>query len=457
MVENRSQHVGGDPGTLSPAGTAIDPVCGMSVDTATAKHMHDHAGETYYFCNPRCMARFAAEPLRFLDPEAKAKAAETDAASVPAGTKYTCPMDPEIVQIGPGTCPKCGMALEPMGLPPADAGPNPELVDFWQRLRVGLAFTVPLVVIAMAPHVGVPLHEWIAPRISQWLELALATPVVLWSGLPFLERGIASVRNRSPNMWTLIAIGVTTAFLYSVVAVLAPGLFPAELQTHGGTVGVYFEAAAVIIVLVLCGQVLELKARERTGAALRALMDLAPKSARRIAASGEEEDVPVAMLQPGDRVRIRPGEAIPVDGTVEDGRSDVDEALVTGEPLPAAKGPGDRLTGGTINRSGSLVMAVERVGADTMLARIVEMVAAAQRTRAPIQSVADKVAAWFVPAVVAVAALAFLAWLAFGPQPSLAYAIVAGVSVLITTSPGAAWMMASRACSSNRLPVGLLG
>jgi len=407
----------------------------MSVDIATATHTHEHAGETYYFCNPRCMTRFAAEPIRFLDPEARAKAAEAEAGAVPAGTTYTCPMDPEIVQIGPGTCPKCGMALEPMGLPPADAGPNPELVDFWRRLRVGLVFTVPLVVIAMAPHVGFPLHDWIAPRVSQWLELALATPVVLWSGLPFLERGIASLRNRSPNMWTLIAIGVTTAFLYSVVAVLAPGLFPIELQMHGGTVGVYFEAAAVIIVLVLCGQVLELKARERTGAALRALMDLAPKSARRIAASGEEEDVPVAMLKPGDRVRIRPGESIPVDGTVEDGRSDVDEALVTGEPLPATKQPGDRLTGGTVNRSGSLVMAVERVGADTMLARIVEMVAAAQRTRAPIQGVADKVAAWFVPAVVAIAALAFVAWLVLGPSPSLAYAIVAGVSVLIIACP----------------------
>jgi Cu+-exporting ATPase len=407
----------------------------MSVDIATATHTHEHAGETYYFCNPRCMTRFAAEPIRFLDPEARAKAAEAEAGAVPAGTTYTCPMDPEIVQIGPGTCPKCGMALEPMGLPPADAGPNPELVDFWRRLSVGLVFTVPLVVIAMAPHVGFPLHDWIAPRVSQWLELALATPVVLWSGLPFLERGIASLRNRSPNMWTLIAIGVTTAFLYSVVAVLAPGLFPIELQMHGGTVGVYFEAAAVIIVLVLCGQVLELKARERTGAALRALMDLAPKSARRIAASGEEEDVPVAMLKPGDRVRIRPGESIPVDGTVEDGRSDVDEALVTGEPLPATKQPGDRLTGGTVNRSGSLVMAVERVGADTMLARIVEMVAAAQRTRAPIQGVADKVAAWFVPAVVAIAALAFVAWLVLGPSPSLAYAIVAGVSVLIIACP----------------------
>jgi Cu+-exporting ATPase len=407
----------------------------MSVDIATATHTHEHAGETYYFCNPRCMTRFAAEPIRFLDPEARAKAAEAEAGAVPAGTTYTCPMDPEIVQIGPGTCPKCGMALEPMGLPPADAGPNPELVDFWRRLSVGLVFTVPLVVIAMAPHMGFPLHDWIAPRVSQWLELALATPVVLWSGLPFLERGIASLRNRSPNMWTLIAIGVTTAFLYSVVAVLAPGLFPIELQMHGGTVGVYFEAAAVIIVLVLCGQVLELKARERTGAALRALMDLAPKSARRIAASGEEEDVPVAMLKPGDRVRIRPGESIPVDGTVEDGRSDVDEALVTGEPLPATKQPGDRLTGGTVNRSGSLVMAVERVGADTMLARIVEMVAAAQRTRAPIQGVADKVAAWFVPAVVAIAALAFVAWLVLGPSPSLAYAIVAGVSVLIIACP----------------------
>ncbi len=421
--------------------TAIDPVCGMTVQIETAKHRHKHAGTAYYFCADRCRSRFAADPARFIDHEAKAKAAAAEAEAQPKGTLYTCPMDPEIVQEGPGTCPKCGMALEAMGIPPADAGPNPELIDFRQRLLFGLVFTVPLFVIAMAPHVGVPLHQWLDPRISQWIELLLATPVVLWSGLPFLERGIASVRNRSPNMWTLIAIGVTTAFAYSVVAVLAPWLFPDAVKGHGGVnghggvVGVYFEAAAVIIALVLVGQILELRARERTGAAIRALMDLAPKTAIRIGDTGDEAEVAVDTLVPGDRVRVRPGEAVPVDGVVLDGRSAVDESLVTGEALPVDKMADDRLTGGTLNRTGSLVMRVDRVGADTMLARIVEMVATAQRTRAPIQGLADKVAAWFVPAVVAAAVLAFFGWLLFGPEPALAYAVVAAVSVLIIACP----------------------
>ncbi len=417
------------------SGTAIDPVCGMTVEIATAKHTHEHEGATYYFCNPRCKTRFEADPVRFIDPEAKAHAAAEEAKARPKGTLYTCPMDPEIVQEGPGTCPKCGMALEPMGIPPADAGPNPELVDFRRRFLFGAVLTVPVVLIAMAPHVGVPLHDWVSPRITQWLELMLATPVVLWSGLPILERGIASIRNRSPNMWTLIAIGVTTAFLYSLAAVLAPGIFPETVHGHGGTVGVYFEAAAVIIVLVLLGQILELRARERTGAAIRALMDLAPKTALRIADDGAETEVPVEQLVPGDKVRVRPGEAIPVDGSVLDGRSGVDEQLVTGEPLPVDKAPGDKLTGGTLNRTGSLVMKVERVGADTMLAQIVEMVAAAQRTRAPIQGLADKVAAYFVPAVVGIAVLAFLAWLLVGPPPALAHAVIAAVSVLIIACP----------------------
>jgi Cu+-exporting ATPase len=416
-------------------GEAIDPVCGMTVEIASAKHTHSHDGQDYYFCADRCRARFAADPLRFLDPEARAKADAASAAAAPKGTLYTCPMHPEIVQEGPGTCPKCGMALEPMGIPPADAGPSPELVDFQHRLRIGLVFTVPLFLIAMLPHLGVPLHRWLDPRLSQWLELALATPVVLWCGLPFFERGIASVRNASPNMWTLIAIGVATAYLYSLAATLFPGRFPSTLRDAHGLVGVYFEAAAVIIVLVLVGQVLELKARERTGDAIRALMDLAPKQALRIASDGSESEVPVEALVPGDRVRIRPGEAVPVDGTVAEGRSAIDEALVTGEPLPVEKGPGDRLTGGTINRTGSLVMSVTRVGAETTLARIVAMVAEAQRTRAPIQGLADRVAAWFVPAVVAVAILAFLAWLAFGPPPALAHAVIAAVSVLIIACP----------------------
>jgi Cu+-exporting ATPase len=418
-----------------PPGSAIDPVCGMTVEKATAKHVSEHQGETYYFCNPRCKTRFDADPERFLDPEAKARAAAEEARAQPKGTLYTCPMDPEIVQEGPGVCPKCGMALEPMGVPPADAGPNPELVDFVRRFRIGALFAIPLVIIAMAPHVGVPLHDWIPPRITQWMELALATPVVLWCGLPFLQRGVASLRNRSPNMWTLIAIGVATAYLYSLVAVLAPGIFPASVQGHGGTVGVYFEAAGVIIVLVLLGQILELRARERTGAAIRALMDLAPKSALRIAEDGTEAEVPVEQLVPGDRVRIRPGEAVPVDGSVVEGHSGVDEQLVSGEPLPVDKQPGDKLIGGTLNRTGSLVMRVERIGADTMLSRIVEMVASAQRTRAPIQGLADKVASYFVPAVVAAAVAAFLAWLLLGPPPALAHAVIAAVSVLIIACP----------------------
>jgi Cu+-exporting ATPase len=414
---------------------AIDPVCGMTVEVATARHRHDYVGATYYFCADRCRHRFAADPLRFLDPEAKLRAAAAEARAQPAGTQYTCPMHLEIVQVGPGACPKCGMALEPLGLPPADAGPDPELIDFTRRLKVGLVLTAPLFLISMLPHVGVSLHHWLDPRLSQWLELALATPVVLWCGLPFLERGVASVRNRSPNMWTLIAIGVATAFLYSVIATLAPGLFPLTVLGHGGLVGVYFEAAAVIVVLVLLGQVLELKARARTGAALRALMDLAPKTALRLGADGMEAPVPVEALVPGDRVRVRPGEAVPVDGVVLEGRSAIDEALVTGEPVPAEKGPGDAVTGGTLNRTGSLVMEVRRVGAETMLAHIVEMVATAQRTRAPIQGLADRVSAWFVPAVVAVAVVAFFAWLAFGPPPTLAHAIIAAVSVLIIACP----------------------
>ena len=424
-----------EQGHAPAAGQAIDPVCGMSVDVATARHTHEHAGHTYYFCNPRCATRFSADPEKFLDPEAKARAAAAPSKAAPKGTLYTCPMDPEIVQEGPGTCPKCGMALEPMGVPPADAGPNPELVDFRKRFYVGAALAIPLVLIAMAPHVGVPLHDWLPPSISQWIELLLATPVVLWSGLPFLERGIASIRNRSPNMWTLIAIGVTTAYLYSLTAVLFPGIFPESVKGHGGTVGVYFEAAAVIIVLILLGQILELRARERTGQAIRALMDLAPKTAIRVSADGTEGEVPVERLVPGDRVRIRPGEAVPVDGSVLEGRSAIDEQLVTGEALPIDKAPGDKLTGGTLNRTGSLVMTVERVGSDTMLARIVEMVAAAQRTRAPIQGLADRVAAYFVPAVVAVAVIAFIAWLALGPPPALAHAVIAAVSVLIIACP----------------------
>ena len=419
----------------SAAGTAIDPVCGMTVKIEGARHTHRHDTGTYYFCSARCREKFIADPERFLDPATQARVAEIEAKARPQGTLYTCPMHPEVVQVGPGNCPKCGMALEPKGVPPADAGPNPELVDFTHRLWIGAALTVPILVIAMGPDLGLPLHRWLSPQAAGWVELILATPVVLWCGWPFLERGWASIVNRSPNMWTLISIGVLVAYAYSLVAVLAPDLFPHDFQMHSGAVGRYFEAAAVIVVLVLVGQVLELKARERTGNAIRALLNLAPKTARRVTPDGAETEIALDDVHAGDRLRVRPGEAIPVDGSVLEGRSTVDESLITGEPLPVEKSPGADVTGGTLNKAGSFIMEARKVGAETMLARIVALVAEAQRSRAPIQSLADRVAAYFVPAVIAIAVLAFFAWLAFGPSPSLAYAVVAAVSVLIIACP----------------------
>lgn len=414
---------------------AIDPVCGMSVDTTAGKPRHAHAGVVYHFCCEGCRTKFAADPERYLDPDKKARAAAAETKAMPKGTRYGCPMCPGQEQDGPGVCKVCGMALEPIGVPPADAGPNPELIDFTRRLKLALAFTLPLVVVAMGGHLGLPVKEWLGARGAQILELVLAAPVVLWAGKPFLERGVASVRNASPNMWTLIGLGVTAAFLYSLVAALVPGLFPDSLRSADGTVPVYFEAAAVIIALVLVGQILELKARERTGDAIRALLDLAPKTALRINSDGREERVDLAVVVPGDKLRVRPGEAVPVDGRIVEGASAIDEHLLTGESLPVDKSVGAEVTGGTLNTSGSFVMQAEKVGADTVLARIVALVAEAQRTRAPIQGLADKVARYFVPAVVVVAILAFLAWLALGPTPALAYAIVAAVSVLIIACP----------------------
>jgi Cu+-exporting ATPase len=353
-------------------------------------------------------------------------------------------MHPEIVQVGPGTCPICGMALEPK-VATAEAGPNPELVDFTRRMWIGAALSVPVLILAMGPDLGLPVHNWLSPEAVGWLELVLATPVVLWCGRPFLERGWASLVNRSPNMWTLISIGVLVAYAYSVVAVLAPDIFPHDFHMHGRGVGRYFEAAAVIVVLVLVGQVLELRARERTGNAIRALLNLAPKTARRIASDGSEAEVALDLVELGDRLRVRPGEAVPVDGTVVEGHSAVDESLLTGEPVAVEKEPGAAVTGGTLNKLGSFVMEARRIGAETTLARIVALVAEAQRSRAPMQALADRVAAYFVPAVVAVAALAFLAWLAFGPSPALAYAVVAAVSVLIIACPCAlGWPPRSR-------------
>ncbi|TPM99164.1 heavy metal translocating P-type ATPase [Mesorhizobium sp. B2-1-3A] len=408
--------------------TTTDPVCGMSVDRSTARHFVRHEGQGFYFCSAGCKAKFEAAPQTYLSDRP---------APVPApkGTQYTCPMHPEIIRDKPGSCPICGMALEPMGVPSGDEGPNPELVDFTRRFWVSAALSIPLLIIAMAPMVGLSFENLVSDRTKTWLELTLASPVVLWAAFPFFHRGWESILNRSPNMWTLISLGVGAAYLYSVVATLFPDIFPHQFRGHGGAVPVYFEAAAVIVALVFLGQVLELRAREKTGSAIRALLDLTPKTARRIAEDGSETDVPLDSVQAGDRLRIRPGDAVPVDGTVIEGRSAIDESMITGEPLPVEKAEGDALTGGTLNRNGSLIMRAERIGAETTLARIVELVAKAQRSRAPIQGLADRVSFYFVPAVVLVAIVAFMAWAVFGPEPSLIFAVVSAVSVLIIACP----------------------
>jgi Cu+-exporting ATPase len=408
-------------------GKVIDPVCGMTVDPATTPHKTTLNGVEHYFCSAGCVTKFRADPQRYLDP-----ASAPPPEPVPEGTLFTCPMHLEIQQIGPGTCPICGMALEPM-MVTADAGPNEELIDMTRRFWAGLALALPVFVLEMGGHLfgWNPLpHGW-----SSWVQLALATPVVLWAGWPFFVRGWQSVVTGHLNMFTLIAIGTGVAWTYSVVATLAPGLFPAAFRDHHGEVAVYFEAAAVITVLVLLGQVLELRARDATSGAIRALLDLAPKTARRIAADGSEAEVPLEEVQVGDHLRVRPGEKVPVDGRVTEGRSAVDESMVTGESMPVTKEPGDRAIGGTLNRSGGLVIAAEKVGRDTLLAQIVQMVATAQRSRAPIQRLADRVAGWFVPVVLAVAVVAFAAWALFGPPPQLAFALVAAVSVLIIACP----------------------
>ncbi|MGX5841840.1 heavy metal translocating P-type ATPase [Mesorhizobium sp. ArgA1] len=408
--------------------TATDPVCGMSVDRATAKHFSRHEGQGFYFCSAGCQAKFEAEPQKYLG--------DRPAPSpMPKGTQYTCPMHPEIIRDKPGSCPICGMALEPMGVPTGDEGPNPELIDFTRRFWVSAVLSVPLLIVAMAPMFGLTVQAFVDERTMVWLELALASPVVLWAALPFFHRGWDSVVNRSPNMWTLISLGVGAAYLYSLVATLFPDIFPHQFRGHGGSVPVYFEAAAVIVALVFLGQVLELRAREKTGSAIRALLDLAPKTARLIGDDGSETDVPLDTVKAGDRLRIRPGDAVPVDGVVTEGRSSIDESMISGEPLPVEKTQGDALTGGTLNKNGSLIMRAEKVGAETTLARIVELVAKAQRSRAPIQGLADRVSFYFVPAVVLVALAAFAAWAVFGPEPSLIFAIVSAVSVLIIACP----------------------
>ncbi len=408
--------------------TAEDPVCGMKVDRASARHFLRHEGEKFYFCSQGCLGKFQADPEKYRD-------GRPAPAPAPKGTKYTCPMHPEIVRDGPGDCPICGMALEPMGVPTGEEGPNPELVDFSRRFRVSAVLSIPLLVLSMGPMLGLPARDFVGEPAATWIELALASPVVLWAAIPFFRRGWQSLLNRSPNMWTLISLGVGAAYLYSVVATLFPGLFPHAFRGHGGAVPVYFEASAVIVALVFLGQVLELRAREKTGSAIRALLDLAPKTARRIAADGSETDVALDSVREGDLLRIRPGEAVPVDGTVTDGRSAVDESMITGEPLPVGKAAGAPLTGGTLNRNGTLVMRADRVGSETTLARIVDLVARAQRSRAPIQGLADRVSFYFVPAVVLVAIVAFIAWALFGPEPRLVFALVSAVSVLIIACP----------------------
>ena len=405
--------------------TVKDLVCGMHVDPHQTPHRHELHGQTYYFCSAGCRAKFAADPDRFLGDQVPAPA--------PPDAIYTCPMHPEVRQVGPGSCPICGMALEPLDVA-AEAGPNPELVDMTRRFWIGLVLTLPVLALEMGGHLT-NLHMLLGLQASNGLQLLLATPVVLWAGWPFFERGWASLKSRHLNMFTLIALGTGVAWIYSVVATALPGLFPAALRGPEGAVAVYFEAAAVITVLVLLGQVLELRARERTSGAIKALLDLAPKTARRVRADGSDEEVTLDQVLAGDRLRVRPGDRVPVDGEVVEGASAVDESMVTGEALPVEKQPGVTVIGGTLNGRGAFVMRAEKVGKETILARIVQMVAEAQRSRAPIQRLADQVSGWFVPAVVAIAALAFLAWWLWGPEPSFTYGLIAAVSVLIIACP----------------------
>ncbi|HEY5658184.1 MAG TPA: heavy metal translocating P-type ATPase, partial [Myxococcota bacterium] len=471
-----------------------DPVCGMSV-TSESAHRHVHGSQTYYFCSARCLDKFKASPEGYLEGSSERKAPgpaadragapgsayvcpmcpevretepgacpscgmalEPETPALPTKTQYTCPMHPEIVRDEPGECPICGMALEPVTVT-LEEEENPELVDMTRRFVASAILTVPLVVIAMGEVVGLTF-DWLAsPRTLGWVELALGTPVVLWGGWPFFERGWQSVVNRSLNMFTLIGLGTGVAYAYSVVATVAPGPFPVSFRDAHGEVAVYFEAAAVIVTLVLLGQVMELRARSRTGAAIRALLGLAPKTARRIEADGSEQDVPLDQVQVGDRLRVRPGEKIPVDGGVVEGASAVDESMITGEPIPVEKQHGDKVIGATVNGTGGLVIEAQRVGADTMLAQIVQMVAAAQRSRAPIQKLADLVAGYFVPAVVLIAIVTFIVWALVGPAPAMAYALINAVAVLIIACPcalGLATPMSIMTATGKGATVGVL-
>jgi heavy metal translocating P-type ATPase len=412
-----------------PAGKAKDPVCGMLVTIDGAKHTAAHEDTTYYFCNPGCRTKFFEQPAAYLKPSLRPPAPP----AVAPGTIYTCPMHPEIRQEGPGSCPICGMALEPATVT-AETGPNAELAEMTRRFWIGLALTIPVFALEMGGHLT-GLHQWLGQQTSNWFQLLLATPVVLWAGWPFFERGWASLKSRNLNMFTLIAMGTGVAWIYSIVGTFFPALFPAALRGPGGAVPVYFEAAAVITVLVLLGQVLELKAREETSGAIKALLNLAPKRATRVKADGGDEDVTLDAVAVGDRLRVRPGEAVPVDGAVLEGRSSLDESTVTGESMPVTKEVGGHVIGGTMNQTGSFVMRADKVGAETMLAKIVQMVAQAQRSRAPIQRLADQVSGWFVPLVIAVAVAAFAVWSIWGPEPRLTFGLIAAVSVLIIACP----------------------
>src|SRR4051794_31741237 len=403
-----------------------DPVCGMSVNPAQSQHRFDHDGQTRHFCSAGCRTKFAADPDRYLK-------RSNEAGSVPEGAIFICPMHPQVRQKGPGSCPICGMALEPE-LATLDAPPNPELADMTRRFWVGLALSVPLVLLEMGGHV-VGGHGWFDQSAANWIQMVFATPVVLWAGWPFFVRGWQSLLSRNLNMFTLIAMGTGVSYLYSIAGTLTPASFPASFREHGGAVAVYFEAAAVITVLVLLGQVLELRAREATSGAIKALLELAPKTARRIAHDGTEHEVPIDSIVAGDRLRVRPGEKIPVDGIILEGRSSIDESLVTGESMPVTKEAGSKVLAGTLNRSGGFIIRADKVGRDTLLSQIVKMVAEAQRSRAPIQRLADQVASWFVPAVIAIALLAFGVWAYFGPEPRMGFGLLAAVSVLIIACP----------------------
>ncbi len=474
MAHPAQPHTHHGPSHGHSSGAIVDPVCGMSTDDENQFKPYQHNGEIYYFCSDHCLVKFKQDPASYIPHEDHGPASQKPMAGI-GGTSYTCPMHPEIQQDKPGSCPKCGMALEPatpqvaatrteytcpmhpevvqdepgncpkcgMALEPrvisleGEEAANPEYAYMLKRFMFAAVLTAPLVVIAMRGMIpgGAVLERLASPRLLNWMELILATPVVLWAGWPFFVRGVQSVINKSLNMFTLIGLGVSVAYVYSLVAALVPEIFPAAMRGPDGSVGVYFEAAAVIVTLILLGQVMELRARSQTGQAIKALLGLAPKTARKIHDDGTELDIPLEHVKPGDRLRVRPGEKIPVDGVVLEGTSTVDESMISGEPLPVAKGPGDQIIGATVNGNGTLVMTAEKVGSDTLLARIVQMVAEAQRSRAPIQKLADTVAGYFVPLVIAVSGIAFATWMTIGPEPRLAHALIAAVSVLIIACP----------------------